>query len=266
MGPKSGNLGVSDWSLSVFSADGKGIVVGNTLKEYEGPAGKGLGMKLVDVTEANNKVEYGRWMPDTAAASPAPAPDELKQRKLREFGYGVPDLARKLGIKGTITQAVMLQPQAMFLRDLDDVGAKQEWFDSAKRPVADKLARIALSDSWQNQIGDYRGQAWYFTTFKVSGDDFHACDTANLLFGGVSGECQVYLNGKFVGEFKKGDTPFKLNIPVVSNGIVRWDDTETNDVAIRVFSPGAMGGIYEHVALVLSKGVVGVPATPLSPK
>jgi len=202
-GPASGNPNVSDYSLSIFSADGKGIVAGNTLKEYEGPAGKGLGMKLDNVAGANNKVEYGLWMPDTTAASPAPAPDELKQRKLREFGSGIPDLARKLGIQDTITQIVMLQPQAMFLKDLDNVGEKQEWFNSAKRPAADKLARIALGDSWQNQIGDYRGHAWCFTTFKVSGDDFHACDTANLLFGGVSAECQIYLNGKFVGEFKK---------------------------------------------------------------
>lgn len=264
----SGILGVSDWSLSVFSADGKGIVAGNTLKEYEGPAGKGLGIKLDNVTGANNKVEYGLWMPDTTAptVSPTPAPDEPRQRKLREFGSGVSDLVRKLGIKGTITYAVMLQPQAMFLKDPGNVGEKQGWFDSAKRPAADKLARIALGDSWQNQIGDYRGQAWYFTTFRVSGDDFHACDTANLLFGGVSAECQVYVNGKFIGESRKGDTPFKLNIPVVFNGIIRWDDTETNDVAIRVFSSGAMGGIYEHVALVLTKSVVGVPAAPLSPK
>jgi hypothetical protein len=263
--PKSGIPEVSDWSLSVFSTDGKGIVAGNILKEYEGQAGKGMGMKLDKVSEANNEVEYGQWTLEPSINLSVSAQDEPTQQKLREFVSGVPDLASKLGIQGTITQIVMLQPQAMFLKDPDNVGQKQGWFDSAKRPAANKLTCITLGDSWQSRIGDYRGQAWCFTTFKVSGDDFHACDTANLLFGGASAECQVYLNGKLVGGNKNGDTPFNLNIPV-SNGTVRWDDTETNDVAIRIFLPGTMSGIFEYVALVLSKNLGEAPAVPVSSK
>jgi hypothetical protein len=268
--PGSGIQEVSDWSLSVFSTDGKGVVVGNTLKEYEGPMGKGPGMKLDQVPEANNKVEYGQWITQTAAAPASPeaksAADELRQRKLRDFGAGMPDLARKLGIRGTVTRTVMLRPQALFLKDPDNAGEKQAWFDPAKRPPAGTLTPIALGDSWQNQIGDYSGIGWYFTSFQVTGDDFHVCDAAHLVFGSVSAECQVYVNGRLVGEFKQWNAPFKLNIPVVFKGIVRWDDTATNDVAIRVFSPGTIGGVYEHAALVLSKGGGEAPAEPVTAK
>ena len=55
----SGVPEVSDWSLSVFSADGKGLVAGNVLNEFAGPDSKGPGMKLDNVVHHDNVVRYG---------------------------------------------------------------------------------------------------------------------------------------------------------------------------------------------------------------
>ncbi|KKL44827.1 hypothetical protein LCGC14_2361780, partial [marine sediment metagenome] len=61
-GVGSGIDNVSDWSLSVYSTDGKGIAVNNVLKEYKGKLGTGPGMKFNKVATANNRIKYGVWL------------------------------------------------------------------------------------------------------------------------------------------------------------------------------------------------------------
>ncbi|MBN1670280.1 MAG: hypothetical protein JXR37_04570 [Kiritimatiellae bacterium] len=243
----------SDWSLSVVSANGKGIAAHNVLNEYEGEFGKGPGMNFQEVTAVHNKVNYGVWIKEddhaAAAKGEGKAVDELQKRKMQSLAMQIPALMQAQGIGGRIAKIAFAEPAALFTRDLKNVGRKANWQQKANRPGKDALKPIRIGDHWDNQYGRYHGHAWYFTTFHVTGDDNHMCDRATLFFGGVDSECHVYLNGQHVGSHKGWQDPFAMDVP---KKIVKWDGSATNDLAVHVYTPGGLGGIYGHVALVLS--------------
>jgi hypothetical protein len=212
-------------------------------------------MKLDKVPASGNQIEYGVWTDEAPlqAQGTRPALDELRQRKLAEFAAGVPDLAGKLGVTGKITRVVFAEPKAQFIQDTADVGQREQWNDPARRPAPEKLRPIYLGEHWDNQQGAYAGRAWYFTSFSLSGDDYHTCDAVHLLFGGVEKECRVYINGRLVGEHKGWQDTFAIPIPRDTSGPIRWDAAVRNDLTIEVYSHAGMGGVYGHVALVLSQ-------------
>ncbi|MDD5598208.1 MAG: hypothetical protein PHV82_09700, partial [Victivallaceae bacterium] len=82
---EAGVPGTSDWSLSVFSTDGKGIVAGNLLNEYE----NGPGMKFDKVKAYDNLKKYGRFkLPQNSAAEKIKRQVEAEHAvvRFREFG------------------------------------------------------------------------------------------------------------------------------------------------------------------------------------
>jgi len=262
-GPTSGIRSVSDWSFSVFSSDGKGRVANNVLNEYEGPAGKGPGMKLDNVAARNNVVKFGTSQvpPEAPKAAGGKSPDPkagLRRRKLQTFAAQAPSVARKLGLVRKVTNVTVVEPDSLFVKDLDERGEKQEWFDPAQRPPADKLKPIRLGEHWDGQHGQYHGHAWYFAKLTLDQDHRFIADKVHLLFGGVDSDCRVFLNGKLLGEHSGWKEPFLLEVP---KDILKWEDEGTNDLAIHVWTPAGLGGVYGHVAAVLSQpGKPDVPA------
>ena len=97
----------------------------------------------------------------------------------------------------------------------------------------------------------YIGVGWYRRSFVVPGGK-----RATLLFGGAMSEAQIYVNGKYVGKWPYGYSPFHFDV----TDFLNTDGTE-NILAVRLenlpFSsrwyPGA--GIYRNVHLILTEEV-----------
>ncbi len=261
-GPNSGIANVSDWSFSVFSADGKGRVVNNVLNEYEGPNGKGPGMKLDKVAARNNVVTFGTSQipadaTQTAGGKTDDPKTELRRRKLQVFAAQAPNAARKLGLKRKVTNVTMVEPNALFLKDPNKQGEKKRWFNPQQRPAAKKLKSIRLGEHWDGQHGEYNGHAWYFAKLMLDQDHRFIADKVHLLFGAVDSHCRVYLNGRLLGEHNGWKEPFLLEVP---KDILKWEDEGTNDLVIHVWTPAGLRGVYGHVAAILSQK--GLPDAP----
>ena len=97
----------------------------------------------------------------------------------------------------------------------------------------------------------YIGVGWYRRSFAVPEGK-----RATLLFGGAMSEAQIYVNGKYVGKWPYGYSPFHFDV----TDFLNTDGTE-NILAVRLenlpFSsrwyPGA--GIYRNVHLILTEEV-----------
>ncbi|MBT4818189.1 MAG: hypothetical protein HON70_20950 [Lentisphaerae bacterium] len=254
-GPTPGISGVSDWSFSVFSSDGKGMVARNVLNEYDGPEGRGPGMKLDSVSSHDNVVHYGTsHVPEgVLSAKPEKTPQlrlRLRERLLQTFAAGVPGMARELGLDRKVTNVTVVNPAALFIKDLEQVGEDRDWHVPQRRPAADMLLPIRLGEHWDKQHGQYHGHAWYFATVELDQDHRFIADRAHLLFAGVDSDCRVFLNGTFIGEHSGWNEPFLLDVPM---DVLRWEDQGTNALAVHVWTPAGLGGVYGHVAAVLSQ-------------
>ena len=101
----------------------------------------------------------------------------------------------------------------------------------------------------------YIGTGWYRTTFKVDA----GYQRTLLVFDGVMSCPEVYLNGKKVGEWKYGYTPFVLD---VTSAV---DRSGSNTLAVRAenvamssrWYPGA--GIYRPVRLIQTQDLAVKP-------
>ena len=254
-GPTSGIGGVSDWSLSVFSADGRGLAANNVLNEYEGPEGKGQGMKLDNVAAHNNSVTYGTAhvpprAPKAAGGESAELRTRMRRRQLRTFATKAGTLAGELGFQRQITNITVVEAEALFVKDLEQKGEDQAWSDAGRRPPAEELKPIRLGEHWDGQHGQYHGHAWYFAEFTLDQDHRFIADKVHLLFGGVDSDCRVFLNGKLLGEHSGWNEPFLLEVPI---DLLKWEDQGTNDLAIHVWTPAGLGGVYGHIAALLSQ-------------
>jgi glycosyl hydrolase family 2 len=90
---------------------------------------------------------------------------------------------------------------------------------------------IRVPQPWQAAFPDlrrYAGYAWYRRSFDVAGD--LADGDLRLHFGAVDYWCEVFLNGRRLGEHEGGYTPFELGLrDALRDG--------QNELAIRVFDP-----------------------------
>ena len=250
--PGPGVHETSDWSLSVFSTNGKGIAAGNSLIEYKGKMGRGPGMKFDKVKACGNSKKYGVYK------RPVDKYKSKIQEKIREmqaaarlqkFGAKVAGIAKKAGIKDKIIVTKIVDPKAMFIKDTKNIGEKQKWFIPSKRPASTQ--RLDAGQHWDNVIGKYNDNGWYFLEFPLDMDDQHICDSAYILFEGVDSECKVWLNGKFIGKHKGWKDPFKIKVPFK---LLKWQDNdEPNILVVKVYTPAGIGGLYGNIAAVMTK-------------
>ncbi len=133
--------------------------------------------------------------------------------------------------------------------------AQEDWDDS-------RWEKIRLPHSWNAEDtfdavqGYYRGFGWYRKHFQV--DEKHKGRKLYLHFGAIFVGAEIWVNGKYFGQFYNGFTPIQIDI----TDSIRWD--KDNLIAIRVnnihndeIPPGrwrmdynCYGGIYREVELI----------------
>ncbi len=241
----------ADWSLSVFSTDGVGLVADNVLNEYKAGETTGPGMKTDNVTEYNNTVRHRIFeLPDKQLTPRAKKTvnNQLRNR-LMSFSQQVPDMLKQLGVKKNIVAVTFPEIENKFILDRNNEGEKLHWEKFESRP--EKLRNILIAKHWDAQVGHYAGAAWYFMDIPLDEDLQHNCDTVYLLFGGVEKEARVYVNGKLIGENKVWNKPFLFE--VAKKDLKFKNDRELNNISVRAFSGAGMGGMYAPFAVILAK-------------
>src|SRR5512140_3390075 len=121
-------------------------------------------------------------------------------------------------------------PQPQFQRELwmnlngawefefDDanVGAKQNWPDGSHK-FSKSITVPYCFESKLSGIGDpaFHPYVWYRRSFAVSAE--WRSKRVLLHFGAVDYEARVWLNGKFAGSHRGGQTPFSLDVTDLLN-------------------------------------------------
>ena len=109
-----------------------------------------------------------------------------------------------------------------------------------------------IGQHWDNQIGTMHNQAgWYFIDLPLDMDLQHNCSKVFLLFEGVDSDCEVYLNGRKIGENHTWDKPFVFAVPKTE--LLWQDDARPNRIVVKAWTPGGLGGVYGLVAAILAE-------------
>lgn len=97
-----------------------------------------------------------------------------------------------------------------FKLDPEKVGLVEKWFENFPEDTVDMI----IPSCWNNELGlyDYEGLAWYKTTFKTTKENI------NLQFHGITGLCDVYLDGKLIGNHYGGFTGFSITLNNINLG------------------------------------------------
>ena len=143
-------------------------------------------------------------------------------------------------------QTVKLERGWQFLPDKEgmlkagDIASSQGWRD----------VRVGLS--WNAQFADlrdYMGVAWYRTTFNAPQE--MAQKHLLIRFGAVDYFCELYVNGKRIGEHEGGYTPFSFDVtdsvkPGVNELVVRVIDPPMDERENRARFPSMMYNEIPH--------------------
>ncbi len=137
--------------------------------------------------------------------------------------------------------------------DLYDRGRTAKWFDPSVFPR--DLSRPAtvpgtITEAWPNPAPLIKASnlAWYMRTFTPSpGTDPGM--RQYLRFGAVRDQCDVWLNGSYLGSHEGGEDPFEIDI---SKALVPG---RLNTLILRVSAPFFPGGINQHVEIVTQPNV-----------
>lgn len=121
----------------------------------------------------------------------------------------------------------LLDGQWDFITDPEDQGLAANWF--ANFPLAEARS-MHVPACWNNEIGlySYEGVAWYRKTVEA-----RRTSPTRLVFHGVLGHAEVYLDGQRLGYHYGGFSPFEFVLPGLAQGrhelVVRTDNTHTRD-------------------------------------
>lgn len=242
----------ADWSLSVFSDNTRGLVADNLLREHKTPDGQvGPGWKFHGVSVSGNRMEYGQYAPPRPQVDPEvrkAAANRLARAKMMDFTKKLPTMLSQLQIQAKVVGTVMAPLEVTFCQDPKKVGEVEKWMET---PPAAAIP-FQIGQHWDNQIGTMHNQfGWYFIDLPLDMDLQHNCNQVYLLFEGVDSDCEVYLNGRPVGENHTWDKPFAFAIPKAD-----WfwqDDARPNRIVVKAWTPGGLGGVYGLVAAVLTE-------------
>jgi hypothetical protein len=178
-----------------------------------------------------------------------PHPIELAQPRKRyaEDEPGYSDAETFAEMRKTMTEVYDFPKDGwLFAFDKRGSGQKSRWYDSS---FDDSDWRpIMIGKWWEEQVGPYNGMAWYrrhFTAPKIAkGKQIF------LAVGAADDWAKVWLNDKCVGEqhlpIAVGwNTPFALDVTkVIKPG-------RDNVLAIRVEDPGAFGGLWKSIKIMV---------------
>ncbi len=122
-------------------------------------------------------------------------------------------------------KATILDGIWKFKTDPDRMGVKEAWF----KQFPDDCAQTYVPSCWNNDFGyfHYEGVAWYSVTFETTKRNI------NLIFNGVTGQADVYLDGKHLGGHYGGYTSFNFvvnNIMPGTHDLAVCVDNSHNDI------------------------------------
>ena len=95
-----------------------------------------------------------------------------------------------------------------FKVDAQGVGKDEKWFLGLKNPET-----VNIPSVWNTELGllGYEGACWYEKNFYFDGN-------LRLHFGAVMTECEVWLDGNYIGNHYGGFCEFSFTIPDVKAG------------------------------------------------
>ncbi len=112
-----------------------------------------------------------------------------------------------------------------FKTDPDRKGFEEKWFEEFPQESVD----VAVPSCWNNEMElyAYEGAAWYATTFQNTKRNL------NIAFEAVTGQAEVYLDGKHLGGHYGGFTGFNFVLEDIDPGVhilVVYVDNTHNDI------------------------------------
>ncbi|MEN6424278.1 MAG: sugar-binding domain-containing protein [Phycisphaerales bacterium] len=110
--------------------------------------------------------------------------------------------------------------------DPENKGRADRWFEGVRPEAQDAPVPGII----QQAFPGYHGVAWYWHSFRVLSGGA-AGDRALIRFGAVDYLADVWLNGKHLGAFEGGETPFEFDV----TDSIRADGE--NLLAVRVLNP-----------------------------
>lgn len=243
--------GYSDWSFSIHAADGHGVVANNMLFEFDDGYTRGPGMNLDNVEGQNNQVVYGKW-------------DDLDLPRPRlRYGYYDHDLIEQRAqayaeeqLREYLAEAALdlADPQVhwlplvgQFVVDAQDEGEAATW--ATGLPEEASARELHLTEHWTTQDADlamFRGPGWYYLPFEWPAENGQQL---YLFASAIDSEARIYVNGRLVGEHSGWDTPSITPIDAEA----RDADTAEQLLALKVWTPAGLAGIYGPLALLVEE-------------
>lgn len=134
-----------------------------------------------------------------------------------------------------------------FKTDPENKGKDEQWY---KNFPSDSM-EIVVPSCWNHEFDlyDYEGWAWYATTFTTTERNI------NLMFHGVTGQAEIFLDGDYIGSHYGGFTGFEFLIKDVNPGkhtlVVFVDNTldDMNTIPLARVDWFHYGGIIRSVEL-----------------
>jgi hypothetical protein len=243
--------GYSDWSFSVHSIDGSGVVSGNILFEFDDGYTRGPGMNLENVEGTDNHVVYGQWeieLPRPSLRYGYVDREHVEARKFEQAREMLAEQAQQMGLTGEIVSVDWLPLTAQFIKDPQNTGEEAGWH-SAVPAEAEGLMEIPVGAHWDFTIGRYHDVGWYYLPVEMP--RIARDQQLYLYLSGVDMEAKVFIDGKVAGKHVGWDTPSLIPIP---------EDLRPADdglLALKVWTPGGLGGVYGPVGLVVAEGDAG---------
>ena len=251
-------------SFSVRSIDGpeSSIVANNILFEFDDGQTRGSGMQLVNVSDVNNKVVYGKWEPDLVTPRrlrygwydypliakrnrerAAERLDIARQSydaddaaKARDYGWaaGIVD-ARAVDIK-------WLPRKAALYVDPEDRGETDGW--AKKMPVDIKAMDMDFGEHWSLALPGFRGPGWMYVTFAwpalAEGQELY------LYLAAVDSEARAFVDGQLIGELNSGD-----NSSIHKIGPELLGKPGNHLLALKIWTTARLCGSYGPVGLLI---------------
>lgn len=234
--------GYSDYSFSVYSINGIGVVANNILFEYDDGLVKGPGIKLENLEGTNNQIAYGMWSLDLPKISMRYGYVNREHLAMRQQEIAIEALAGLLKENSTPSIDWIEAPDAL-VADPKQQGSEKGWMN--KIPESESTRNQAVfGKHWTHSLGDeYRGVAWYYFNLPESLSDQEDPDL-KLFFGGIDSFGKIYLNGQLIGEHTSWSKP---SLHDLDRTLL---NSQNNLIAVRVESRSGLGGIYGPVAIV----------------
>lgn len=152
--------------------------------------------------------------------------------------WGIIGMGRK-AIAAKKEIVISLDGAWRFKTDPDKDGVKKNWHQPEFNDQS--WSTITVPSVWEKEIGDFDGVAWYRT--QIDSAAFTNGDRIALSFGAVDDQCEVWLNGKKLGEHTGWNEPFYFDV----TELLKKDGP--NSVAVKVLDWGGDGGIWKPVRL-----------------